>query len=483
MIKNDRQFGIIRGRVERLERLRQEIEQRLAAAPTDEQPRLGLELKAVETEMRRMQDDLSDYEALKEGRAEIGAPKSLEDLPRLLIRARIAARLTQAELADRLTMKEQQIQRYEATDYESASLARLIDVAEALDLRLSPELGGELQSGVATPRDSDAELLATLERTGLDRKFVAKRIGPIAGRESRGLVSRLAHVFGWLPEDILAGDVKPPRVGAVAYKMPKRASQTKSALLTGYAHFLAQLAAQATEAVPAHLPIDPVEMHHRIVGNALGPVSLASALEAMWSCGVPVIPLREPGGFDAGYFHVAGRDVVVVNSMHRQESRWLFYLLHEAGHVAERTDQLMLVEEGVGHEPTVAEDLESRANRFATDAIFAGRSEELFKLVLEKSQGKMALLQRAVVFVARNHHVDPGILALNVAYRLAEEGEDWWGAALSLQQPDGDPWETARDILIRHVDWATLEPLDADLLARALETTPPLVALTGETTA
>jgi ribosome-binding protein aMBF1 (putative translation factor) len=49
-----------------------------------------------------------------------------------LIEARIAAGMSQRELARVLGIKEQQVQRYEATEYASASLARVIKVAHAL---------------------------------------------------------------------------------------------------------------------------------------------------------------------------------------------------------------------------------------------------------------------------------------------------------------------------------------------------------------
>jgi len=61
---------------------------------------------------------------------------SLDELPRTLIRARIAAGLTQEELAARLGLKPQQIQRYEATDYHSASMQRMSEVLRALGVRL-----------------------------------------------------------------------------------------------------------------------------------------------------------------------------------------------------------------------------------------------------------------------------------------------------------------------------------------------------------
>jgi HTH-type transcriptional regulator/antitoxin HigA len=61
---------------------------------------------------------------------------SLEKLSTTLIQARIAAGLSQAELATRLGIKPQQIQRYEATDYQSASLERVNEIMRVLGVRL-----------------------------------------------------------------------------------------------------------------------------------------------------------------------------------------------------------------------------------------------------------------------------------------------------------------------------------------------------------
>ena len=55
------------------------------------------------------------------------------------MKARIARRWTQRQLADALGVAEQQVQRYEATGYRSASLARISDVADALNLTITEE--------------------------------------------------------------------------------------------------------------------------------------------------------------------------------------------------------------------------------------------------------------------------------------------------------------------------------------------------------
>lgn len=62
--------------------------------------------------------------------------EAVGDLPKTLIRARIASGITQEGLAHRLGVKTQQIQRYEATEYESASFARIRKVVQALGLRM-----------------------------------------------------------------------------------------------------------------------------------------------------------------------------------------------------------------------------------------------------------------------------------------------------------------------------------------------------------
>ncbi len=54
----------------------------------------------------------------------------------MLIEGRIAARLTQQQLAGRLGLQEQQIQRYESTLYSGVGLDRLQDVADAVGLEI-----------------------------------------------------------------------------------------------------------------------------------------------------------------------------------------------------------------------------------------------------------------------------------------------------------------------------------------------------------
>jgi HTH-type transcriptional regulator / antitoxin HipB len=62
---------------------------------------------------------------------------SLNDLPTTLIKARIAAGMTQKDLANKIGVQEQQIQRYEASLYSSASFDRLRSIASALNIDIT----------------------------------------------------------------------------------------------------------------------------------------------------------------------------------------------------------------------------------------------------------------------------------------------------------------------------------------------------------
>jgi uncharacterized protein (DUF433 family) len=61
---------------------------------------------------------------------------SLRDFPTALIEARIVAGLTQKQLGERLEVKEQQIQRWEANLYSGVGVERLQEVADALGMEV-----------------------------------------------------------------------------------------------------------------------------------------------------------------------------------------------------------------------------------------------------------------------------------------------------------------------------------------------------------
>lgn len=132
MIKNDREYRITKAQVHRFEAELARL--LLLDTPGEGVDPLLLDVQrdAVRSQLSDLEAEVEEYDALRAGRQTVPDLRQFAELPKRLIQQRIAAGLSQRELADRLGLKEQQIQRYEATDYASASFTRLGEVIEAL---------------------------------------------------------------------------------------------------------------------------------------------------------------------------------------------------------------------------------------------------------------------------------------------------------------------------------------------------------------
>ncbi|MDQ7822549.1 MAG: helix-turn-helix transcriptional regulator [Candidatus Eremiobacteraeota bacterium] len=137
MIRNKKQLSTARMQLTHMEQARAQSQGESTAG------RLGPEIfkamiAGMDAQIEELRQEIAEYERLEREPAIL--VRSLEDLPEALIKARIARRLTQKELAAMLRLKPQQIQRYESTRYQSASLRRVLQVGEALGVRLDGEL-------------------------------------------------------------------------------------------------------------------------------------------------------------------------------------------------------------------------------------------------------------------------------------------------------------------------------------------------------
>jgi ribosome-binding protein aMBF1 (putative translation factor) len=135
MIKNEKQYRITKAQARRFEEALAELARQ--ERPANITPRLWqAQRDAAESQLQELQGQIAAYERLQMGKSKELVLEAVEDLPKTLIRARIAAGMTQEGLAHRLGLKTQQIQRYEATEYESASFARIRKVVQTLGLRM-----------------------------------------------------------------------------------------------------------------------------------------------------------------------------------------------------------------------------------------------------------------------------------------------------------------------------------------------------------
>ena len=79
---------------------------------------------------------IAEYDRLKSGQITQFPIESLADLPRVNPAARVAAGLTQKELAEKIGVHEQQIQRFIALDYHAVGFDRLQEVMFALEMTI-----------------------------------------------------------------------------------------------------------------------------------------------------------------------------------------------------------------------------------------------------------------------------------------------------------------------------------------------------------
>lgn len=138
MIKNNREYKFT-------QELVAEFEKSLEAIKSDESHSIGdsndreLIRGALQCHLDRLKGELAEYERLMAHDRHQPLLLTLDDLrhlPQLLIKARIAAKLSQKELADLAGLTEEKIKHYEENEYEDASLLEVKLAIDALDFQV-----------------------------------------------------------------------------------------------------------------------------------------------------------------------------------------------------------------------------------------------------------------------------------------------------------------------------------------------------------
>lgn len=133
MIANERQYQVTQKKLEELTDLRSSVDDGTAGDDGFE----DLQADALAGMVEDLRAELAEYEQLRDGTTTTIEATSLAGLADALIKARIARGWTQADLARKLEVAEQQVQRDEANRYAGAALSRLCAIADALDIDVS----------------------------------------------------------------------------------------------------------------------------------------------------------------------------------------------------------------------------------------------------------------------------------------------------------------------------------------------------------
>lgn len=482
MIRNERQYKITRTTANKFESAIASLINTEAEKFNDDDFSVSIEMSSLQSQLDCLRQEIEDYEALKSGEINVLEFDSLEELPIGLIKARIALNLSQKDLAGRLGLKEQQIQRYEAENYRSASFQRLVEIADALGIAVSET--------VSLPENNSCSIdfFEKLEEVGINRGFVANCIaspqassilysGKINDKEeaivAQDVARNVERIFGWSPGE-LYGD-KPllldnSAAASARFKMPAMRTQSATNAYAVYVRFLAGIVLNGCRKLPIIQPTDDPSTLRTQVQSTFGAVTLETVVRHCWSIGIPVLPLRDSGQFHGACWRLKGRNIIVLKQMSSFESRWLFDLLHEFKHASDQPDleEHEVIEEEETSEARRNSDVEILASQFAGDAALDGRAEELVNMCVKNASGNLRFLKRAVQEIAAAENVPLGLLSNYLAYRLSLQGENWWGTAANLQSKEDKPWETVRDLFLEYFDFSEVEDRDQQILMAAL---------------
>lgn len=143
---------------------------------------------ALLLERKELSDAVFAYQSTKTGNFQQLAEKAGNDPGATLIVARIALGLSQKDLARKLGLREQAIQRYEAERYRSISLSNYQKVAGVLGVRVIPEFKMERSGDWQFSYDVDKQTMMKVLKHARDRGWLEK--GSASDDDAFGLLIR-----------------------------------------------------------------------------------------------------------------------------------------------------------------------------------------------------------------------------------------------------------------------------------------------------
>lgn len=393
MIYNERQLKITASELKKLQNAKAEFE---AAEHKEEPWIIEAQLNALDSQIEDLEQQVTEYQLLRDSSAVRFECNDLSELPRILISARIAKGMSQRDLADALRMSQQQVQRYEATDYMSASLSRLIEVANVLGVRVKELWAGDFQSGSSSIylwTDVD-----TVDWNQFPFKEMTKRNWfALEGDQTPESAIREYFISAAGTEFVSAlhrkkffGGRKPNEFGLLAWqarileKARKRMSAREISDFELDDSWLQDLVALSLEEDGPSRAVEHLEEHGVIL----------------------VVEPRMPGTYldGAAMLSHEGYPVIGMTIRHDRLDNFWFVLFHELGHVFLHLSRSLRYDFFDEEDGTDSDALEEEADQFALDTLIPPDR-------WDKCVSRFMATPESVVKDARNLGIHPSIIA------------------------------------------------------------------------
>lgn len=134
MIKNNKQYKKTKELMLEFKKALESLESRVNTIEDKED--YEYTYNSYQYQYSQLKEEAVEYENIRNNQTKVLVDKSIDNLYEVLIQARIAKGWSQTDLAKELDLNPQQIQRYEASNYEGVSLWKVLDILDALELKV-----------------------------------------------------------------------------------------------------------------------------------------------------------------------------------------------------------------------------------------------------------------------------------------------------------------------------------------------------------
>lgn len=276
---------------------------------------------SLKAEQERLIEEIKSYETLRSQVAPAQQAIDSSDLGMLPILARIARGWSQKQLAEKLGLKEQQIQRYESERYSGVSLGRYERILEVLSIELDARLNDFNDSN----KDPDAKLELD---SGIVREIRNRGWISVEGKTQQEIIEII--------QAYVRSGLKLSKSRVFRRQNLRQASNfNETALLIWRARVL-QVAYSMAGRTKSKFNIADIGWVQELVGLSAAKHGPAEAIEYLRDRGVIVaierhLPQTRLDG--AAFLLSTGTPVIGMTLRHDRLDYFWYTLLHELGHI------------------------------------------------------------------------------------------------------------------------------------------------------